>query len=110
MNNNSIHRSIKTSPKLASLNPALVKIKEEPILNEIPKFKVNDRVRIFKYKNKFEKVYKGYYTDEIFKVTKILNTNPIMYKIQDLNDETIHASFYSNELLKTALLSKIIYI
>ena len=58
-------------------------------------------MRIFKYKNKFEKGYKGYYTDEIFKVTKILNTNPIMYKINDLSDETIHGSFYSNELLKT---------
>jgi len=100
--NNSIHSTIQTTPKIASINPSLVKISEQVYPGtETPKFKINDRVRIFKYKNKFEKGYKGYYTDEIFKVSQVLKTNPIMYKIQDLNDETIHGSFYSNELLKT---------
>ena len=58
-------------------------------------------MRIFKYKNKFEKGYKGYYSSEIFKVIEILKTNPIMYKIQDLNDEKVFGSFYANELQKT---------
>ena len=64
-----------------------MKIKEEIYSNKKPKFKINDRVRIFKYKNKFEKGYRGYWTKEVFKVTKINNTNPIMYTIQDLNNE-----------------------
>ena len=49
--NNTIHRTINTTPSLASKNPSLVKIKEEIYSNKKPKFKINDRVRIFKYKN-----------------------------------------------------------
>ena len=99
--NNTIHRMINTTPSLASKNPSLVKIKEEIYSNKKPKFKINDRVRIFKYKNKFEKGYKGYWTKEVFKVTKINNTNPIMYTIQDLNNEKIQGSFYTEELQKS---------
>ena len=99
--NNTIHRTINTTPSLASKNPSLVKIKEEIYSHKKPKFKINDRVRIFKYKNKFEKGYKGYWTKEIFKVTKINNTNPIMYTIQDLNNEKIQGSFYAEELQKS---------
>ena len=100
--NNSIHRTIRTTPKLASLRPSLVKVSQEQIeKSDKPKFKINDRVRIFKYKNKFEKGYKGYYSSEIFKVIEILKTNPIMYKIQDLNNEKVFGSFYANELQKT---------
>ena len=98
--NNTIHRTINTTP-LASKNPSLVKIKEEIYSNKKPKFKINDRVRIFKYKNKFEKGYRGYWTKEVFKVTKINNTNPIMYTIQDLNNEKIQGSFYTEELQKS---------
>ena len=99
--NNTIHRTINTTPSLASKNPSLVKIKEEINFDKKPKFKINDRVRIFKYKNKFEKGYKGYWTKEVFKVTKINNTNPIMYTIQDLNNEKIQGSFYTEELQKS---------
>ena len=70
--------------------------------NEKPKFKVGDRVRIFKHKNKFKKGYRGYWTKEIFKVREIKHTNPIAYIIQDLNGENIQGSFYVNELQKTA--------
>ena len=99
--NNTIHRIINTTPSLASKNPSLVKIKEEINFDKKPKFKINDRVRIFKYKNKFEKGYKGYWTKEVFKVTEINNTNPIMYTIQDLNNEKIQGSFYAEELQKS---------
>ena len=62
-----------------------MKIKEE-IYSE-KKFKINDTVIIFKYKNKFEKGYKDYWTKEIFTVNKINQINQIMYTIQDLNNE-----------------------
>ena len=58
--NNSIHRTIGTTPSLASKNPSSVKIQKETYKVKKPKFKIDDRVRIFKYKNKFEKGYKGY--------------------------------------------------
>ena len=90
--NNTIHSSISTTPSLASKDPSKVKIQEEIKYPEKQKFKLNDRVRIFKWKNKFEKGYRGYWSKEIFKITEIKKTNPIMYKIQDLNNEDIHGS------------------
>ena len=93
--NNTIYRTINTTPSLASKDPSLVKIKEETYTNKEPKLKTNDRVRIFKHKSKFEKGHKGYWTKEIFKVIKINQTNPIMYTIQDLNNKEIQGSFYT---------------
>jgi len=70
-----------------------------------PKYKIGDskivRVRISKYKTKtFDKGYTPNWTEEIFTVDKIQYTNPITYKIKDLNNEEIKGSFYEPELLK----------
>ena len=66
-----------------------------------PKFKVGDRVRISKYKRKtFDKGYTPNWTEEIFTVDKIQYSNPITYKLKDLNDEELQGSFYEPELLK----------
>ena len=100
--NSSVHSTIGITPIEASEKPWLVKIQTEPTDNT-PKFKVGDRVRIFKWKDKFEKGYRGYWTKEIFKIKEVLNTTPVTYKIQDLDGETIHGSFYSSELQKTKL-------
>ena len=46
---------------------------------------------------------KGYtpnWTEEIFTIDKIQYTNPITYKLKDLNNEEIQGSFYEPELLK----------
>lgn len=48
-----------------------------------PKFKIGDKVRINKYKNVFAKGYIGNYTEEIFSISKVLNTTPVTYKIED---------------------------
>ena len=70
-------------------------------LSAKPKFKVGDKVRISKYKrNVFDKGYTPNWTEEVFTVDKIQYTNPITYKIKDLNDEEIKGSFYEPELLK----------
>ena len=55
----------------------------------------------FKYKNLFEKGYKGFWSKEIFIVSKVKFTNPITYLLKDQNDEEIQGSFYSSELQKT---------
>ena len=70
-------------------------------LKQKPKFKVGDKVRISKYKwNVFDKGYTANWSEEVFTVDKIQYTNPITYKIRDLNDEQIQGSFYTEELLK----------
>jgi hypothetical protein len=35
-------------------------------------------------------------------INEILNTQPVTYKIKDLNDEEIIGTFYNEELQKTA--------
>ena len=67
------------------------------------KFKVDDRVRISKFKNIFAKAYTPNWSSEIFKVDKVNDTVPYMYNLKDLNDEEILGSFYDRELQKTIL-------
>ena len=53
------------------------------------KFKVGDYVRISKYKNIFAKGYTANCSEEVFLVSKIKNTVPWTYVINDLNGEKI---------------------
>ena len=57
------------------------------------KFKVDDRVRVTKYKNTFSKGYTENWSSEIFIINSALKTNPCTYKIKDLNGERIIGSF-----------------
>ena len=64
------------------------------------KFKVGDHVRISKYKNIFAKGYTPNWSEEVFVITKIKNTVPWTYVIDDLNGEEITGTFYEKELQK----------
>ena len=66
-----------------------------------PKFNVGDHVRIPKYKSIFAKGYTRNWSEEVFVVSKIKNTVPWTYVINDLNGEEITGSFYEKELQKT---------
>ena len=107
--NNTKHSSIKMTPVEASKkkNEGTVYFNlygdMEPLkLSKLtPKFKPGDKVRISKYKRKtFDKGYTPNWTEEVFTVDKIQYTNPITYKLKDLNDEEIQGSFYEQELLR----------
>jgi hypothetical protein len=63
---------------------------------------VGDIVRIEVYKDKFTKGRKPNWTKELFVVDKVLRTNPITYKIKDMNGEEIIGSFYNQQLQRTA--------
>ena len=67
-----------------------------------PKFKVGDHVKISKYKNVFAKGYFPNCSEEVFVVSKIKNTVPWIYTINDLNGEEITGSFCVTELEKTS--------
>ena len=67
-----------------------------------PTFKIGDTVRISKYKRKtFDKGYTPNWTEEVFVISEIQPTDPITYKIKDLNGEEIGGTFYREELQKT---------
>ena len=65
-------------------------------------FRVGDRVRIARKKGQFEKGYETNWTEELFKVVSVQkNTNPITYKLEDLESESVIGTFYHQNLLKS---------
>ena len=67
---------------------------------KIPKFKVDNYVRISKYKNIFAKGYMSNWSQGVFIVSKIKNTVPWIYVINDFNGEEIIGTFYEQDLQK----------
>ena len=97
--NNTFHRAIKMKPVDVKDN-TYIDFKKE-VNDKDPKFKVGDHVRISKYKNIFAKGYTPNWSEEVFVVSKIKNTVPWTYVINDLNGEEITGTFYEKELQKT---------
>ena len=99
--NNSKHSSIKMTPIEASKkkNESAVYFNLYGDMKQSspkPRFKIGDKVRISKYKRKvFDKGYTPNWTEEIFLVDKIQSTNPITYRLKDLNNEKYKAAFMS---------------
>ena len=71
------------------------------LYNTAPNYAVGDTVRITKKQTVFNKSYLPLWTEEIFKISAIQQTNPITYKIKDMNGEEIQGTFYEQELQKT---------
>jgi hypothetical protein len=61
-------------------------------------FKVGQLVRITSLKKSFAKASKETYTDELFKIKSVSQSNPVIYKLVDLMDEPIVGAFYEQEL------------
>ena len=101
--NNTKHSTVKMTPKEAS-----EKKNESTVWHNlgndvysaaaIPKFKVGDRVRITVKKSIFEKGYTPRWTEEVFTISKVQDTDPPTYKISDFNGEEIQGTFYEQEL------------
>lgn len=106
--NLSIHRSIGMTPisvnknvehelwlKQEETGPQQVsRVKERKTL-----LKVGDFVRLSKAKHVFAKGYTPNWTEEIFTISKVINTSqPVQYKVQDDTLQEIQGSFYAAEL------------
>ena len=90
--NNTVHGTIKVKP-IDVTDDSYAEYSED--LNEKgPTFKVNDHVRISKYKNIFAKGYVPNRSEEVFIVTEIKNRVPWTYTITDLNGEKVIGIFY----------------
>ena len=74
---------------------------KEEINDKDPKFKVGYHVRISKYKNIFAKGYTPNWSEEVFIVSKIKNTVPWRYVINDLNGKETTGTFHEKELQRT---------
>ena len=80
--NNIYHHSINKKPINADYSALTEKIETN---SKAPKFKVNDKLRITKYKNIFSKGYTENWSREVFIIDSVLKTNPWTYEIKDLN-------------------------
>ena len=66
----------------------------------MPKFSIDDNVRITKKKISRKDIrHAG--RKRFFTVSEVRYTDPITYKLKDLNGEEIKGSFYAQELQKT---------
>ena len=80
--NSTVHRSIKMKPIDVTSDSYAQYYKDSNATK--PKFKVDDHVRISKYKNIFAKGYIQNWSEEIFIISKTKNTNPSTSVISDL--------------------------
>ena len=96
--NNTFHRIVKMKP-IDGLSDSYAGYNEHSNKKD-PKFQVGDHVRISNYKNIFAN---GYAPNclEGFVISKIKNTVPWTYLINDLNGEIIDGTFFEKELQKT---------
>ncbi|XP_046677380.1 uncharacterized protein LOC124365443 [Homalodisca vitripennis] len=102
------HRSIGMTPSdVDKTNENQILQKFNKLKSKIPirkpKLKVGDRVRITVKKEAFANKYKSNWTREIFTVSKVIATRPVIYRITDAQGEEIEGSFYEKELQKTVL-------
>ena len=100
--NNRYHNTIKDKPiNVNKTNEKYFKmIYKYDITNKIPKFKINDIVRIsLKRRELFDKPSSNIkWSEELFKIYSINKSNVITYKITDMNNEIIQGIFYEKEL------------
>ena len=61
-------------------------------------YAVGDQVRVSVSKNVFAKGYLPNWTEQIYTVSQVLNTEPEQYKLGDYNNQEITGSFYSAEM------------
>ena len=76
---------------------------------KIPKFKINDLVRIsLKRRPIFDKPSSNIkWSEELFKIHSINKPNVITYKLKDMNNEIVDGIFYEKELQKTKNTSQV---
>ena len=101
--NDRYHNTIKDKPiNINKSNEKYIKdtIYTYNITNKIPKFKINDLVRIsLKRRELFDKPSSNIkWSEELFKIHSINKSNVITYKIKDMNNEIIQGIFYEKEL------------
>ena len=87
---NTPYHSICKKPINAGYSALTEKIETEPKASQ---FKVNDRIRITKYKNIFGKSYTENWSRKIFFIASVLKVNPWTYRIKDLNKEKVIGIF-----------------
>jgi hypothetical protein len=112
--NNSVHRSINISPQNAlkenDSDLFNYQYNYNNILNQNPKLKLNDHVKISFMKKPFNKEYDEKWTNEIFLISSVRNNQGIpLYSLKDFHNDQIEGTFYENELQKVLVNDDTVY-
>lgn len=102
--NSRVHRTIGMRPidvKKKHEKELLEKVNTTTTVSGKIKFKINDVVRVSKYKTTFAKGYTPSWSTELFIVRQIRKTLPPVYYLRDINGDDIKGAFYSHEMQKT---------
>lgn len=107
--NNTVHRTIGMKPKDVRRKHVKVILERLNYRRQTgshqtkikPKFHVNDRVRISKYKRVFDKGYIPNWTNEVFTVYAVMPTKPVTYILEDSKGEILKGGFYEQEISKS---------
>ena len=102
------HRSIGMAPiEVNGENEHEIWLRQERIapqqvthVNIKTRFQVGDTVRVSVAKGIFDKGYLPNWSEQIYTVSQVLDTEPTQYKLQDEHDEGIKGSFYNAEMQK----------
>ncbi len=70
------------------------------------KFKLNDAVRISLHKEKLRHGYLPNFSEELYRVIKLVPYDPVRYKLASMENEVIEGLFYEEELIKATDLNK----
>ncbi|KAG8235182.1 hypothetical protein J437_LFUL015488 [Ladona fulva] len=100
--NHAFHSSIKMAP--ADVNEKNVYNVWKNLYSTVkdkvtkPKLRVGDMVRLSRIKSVFDKGYESNWTEELFKIRKVINRKPVVYVVEDQRGDEIEGRFYEPEL------------
>ena len=75
----------------------------------VPKLRVSDRVRVSKYKGKFDKDYAANWSEEMFTMHEVHPSDPPVYRLRDDLGEVLDGTFYKLELQKVSVPADKVY-
>ena len=99
--NNRVHSRTKMRPyDVTSENQHVVfdRLYGNQINKNQNRMAIGTKVRFLLPKKMFQKEYHPSFSEEIFTISKMLNTTPIVYKLTDQNGNELDGTFYNQEL------------
>jgi hypothetical protein len=105
--NSRINRSTGVSP-IEALKPELSAQIFERLYGDLerapthklhkPKFHIDQTVRMSVAKHPFEKGHEANFTRELYRISQVLDNDPIQYRLEALNKEPVLGKFYESEI------------
>lgn len=106
--NKSFNRSIRCTPEQVFTgkrmpDPSSLRGGDREIkMRKKPKYKIGDRVRLWKTDKTFRRGYEVAWTEEIFSIVEVIKSSPPTYRIVDEDGDEITGRVYEREIVRAA--------